>query len=99
MLKNGTFKKTITAAGTRERLTTSNLTVHQVVIQGIKGNTNDMYVGDSSVSATNPGITLDARDSTSFGGGGDTSIPLKEIWLDADTNGEGVNVFYLEKTY
>ena len=97
-LKPHTFTKTVSAAGTKERLTTQEINVPAVLIQGISTNTGDVYIGDNQVSSTN-GIEVDARDgiviSAKALGWADENISLKDIWIDVDTNGEGVNVLFL----
>ena len=93
------FRKTVTTGGTRERLTTSDIKVLSVTIQAIQDNTNDIYVGGGQVGSSR-GIELDALDSITFDakglGMGMEHISLKDIWIDADTNGEGVDVIILE---
>ena len=100
-LKVYTFTKTVTAAGTRERLTEQNMVVPAVLMQGISTNTNDVYIGDNRVANDN-GIEIDATDSIVINayqmGFANEEISLKEIWIDADTNGEGINVMYLGRT-
>jgi hypothetical protein len=94
------FRKTVAAAGTRERLTTSDLRVSAVVIQADPANTNNIYVGDNQVSSTN-GFELDALDNIVLSaetlGQAGAFIAMREIWIDADTTAEGVSVLYLER--
>lgn len=93
------FLKTVAVAGTQERLTTNNLKVSAVMIQAEPTNTNYVYVGDSTVSSTNYGIVLAAGDLITLNaqllGMGYALISLKDIWLDVDTNTEGVSCIYL----
>lgn len=100
-LKPHSFRKTVSSAGTRERLTTSDIRVISVTIQAIQANTNDVYAGDDQVSSSK-GIELDSTDSITLDaknyGMGQATISLKDIWLDVDTGGEGVNVLYLQAT-
>ena len=99
-LRTQTFTKTVTTAGTRERLTERDISVPAVLIQAISTNTNDVYVGNDTVS-NSQGIEIDARDAVYISakdlGWAEEKISLREMWIDADTNGEGVNVMYLER--
>lgn len=100
-LKPKAFRKTITTAGTRERLTTADRSIPAVVIQALTANTGIVYVGDSEVSATN-GLELSAGDSITLEnddlGNADAKISLKDIWLDVSISTDGVVAFYLERT-
>ena len=99
-LKPRTFAKTVTTAGTRERLTTSNKAVASVVLQAESSNTGVVYVGDSQVSASN-GIALNASNTIAFTnddlGSSDAKISMKDIWLDVSVSTDGVMAIYLER--
>ncbi len=99
-LKPRTFRKTVTTAGTRERLTSSGKAVPSVVLQAESSNTGVVYVGDNQVSSTN-GIELNANDSMTLTnddlGSSDAKISLKDIWLDVSVGTDGVNVMYEER--
>lgn len=88
--------KTVTTAGTAERISATSILVSTVTFRAIKGNTNDVYIGDSSVANTYP--DLDANQTITFEAptiaGNVEGIDLKNVWVDADTNGEGVDVWY-----
>ena len=92
------FVKNVTTAGTAERISSTDILVSSVTFRAKKGNSNDMYIGDSSVANTYP--DLDANQTVPFEApivnGNHTAINLKEIWVDADTNGEGVDVWYVK---
>ena len=107
-LKPGFFIKTVTTAGTAERLTDSKLRPVWVRIQPEDDNTVPMYIGDSQVSATNGlELNIDLNDTTDiqsakyieFGSTMPGAIPisLRDIWVDTGNAGEGVEVFYLER--
>ena len=70
----------------------------RVVLIFKKGNTNDIYLGDADVANTYP--DLDANQTITFEApmysGNHTGINLRDIWIDVDTSGEGVDVFYQE---
>ena len=84
--------KTVTSAGTAERLNGSDKLVTTAVVRAKSANTGSIYVGDSSVSSGDPGISpgdrLDLR--------GDPYLNLFDVWVDADTSGEGVDIWYAE---
>lgn len=85
----------VTTAGTAVPLASSETLVNKVIIEAKAANTNNIYLGGSSVSATN-GITLDAAQVRELEGGsidGNTDmIDLSTVYIDADTNGEGVKI-------
>lgn len=84
------IKKTISSAGTAERLTTANIFTPSVIIQAADDNTNGMFVGDNQVDKDLfNGIELNARESVTFSlinvGSGTELISLRDIWIDSDT--------------
>ena len=93
------FKKTVTTAGTAERLTDNDFKVDAVCIQALAANTNDAYIGDNQVDKDlKNGHCLDARESITFTakdlGMADAKISLRDIWVDVDTSSEGVVATY-----
>jgi len=106
------FRKAVTTAATRERLTIANLHVPWVRIQAEDDNTGVVFVGDSQVSSA-LGIELkvpaaDAAGSTIQSvpaielsaknyGMGNAFISLSDIWLDVATSADGVICMYLER--
>lgn len=90
-----TTTKTVTAAGTAERLSATSSRYHMIVLQAECDNTGNIHIGGSSVDSSN-GILLDACESFTFTGsnnkGSNIPFDLYEIWIDADTNGEGVKI-------
>ena len=99
-LKPKVFRKTVTTAGTRERLTQADIKTPVVTIQADPANSNNIYIGDDQVASTN-GLELDALDSITMSahemGFASAMISLKEIYIDSDTSTEGVSVLYLER--
>lgn len=88
----GNFKKTVAVAGTAEQLSTDHKLVQWVVIQGLKGNTGYTAIGDSSVDeSADVGVLLSATGSVPL-----ENVYLDEIYVDTDTNGDGVSVLYGE---
>jgi hypothetical protein len=101
-----TLKKTVTTAGTAEPLSATTLWARLVEIKGLIANTNNAYIGDSAVDSTT-GFELDAAEvlnlaeKVSVSGEGDlvSKLPvfdLSQIYVDVDTDGEGVSVVYFE---
>ena len=85
-------EKTVTAAGTAEAIAAANR-VKSIVIIAKAGNTGQVYLGGSDIaSTTNDG--LDAGETLSIEAVG--WMDLANIYLDVDSNGEGVD-FYAVK--
>lgn len=80
--------KNVTTAGTAEALATTT-TVSSCLLRARSTNTGNVYVGDSSVDSTWP--YLRARDTFTA----DIGDPA-EVFLDVDTNGEGVTYVCLK---
>jgi hypothetical protein len=80
-------QKTITAAGTAERLSTGQVVNCSVMVKALPANTGNIYVGNVSgdVASTN-GMILEPGDVVIFNHIGD----LREIWIDSAVNSEGV---------
>ena len=51
-----TLTKTISKAGTAERLSDSNIQVWAFSIRAKRANINDVYIGDNTVSNASPGM-------------------------------------------
>ena len=87
-------EKTITASGTAEALVAASTRVKSVLLIAKAGNTGQVYVGGSTVdTSTNDG--LDAGESITVQAL--EFFNLTELFLDVDTNGEGVD-FYAAKS-
>jgi len=84
----GNGQKTVTSAGTAEALGSSTA-IDSITIKALATNTGNIYVGSSSVDDTN-GFVLDAGDTVSL-----DIDNLADVYIDADTNGEGVSFIYL----
>ena len=86
-------EKTVAIAGTAEPLVATSQRVKSLVVIAKNGNTNQVYLGGADVaSTTNDG--LDAAESVTIEAVG--WLDLADIFLDVDTNGEGIN-FYAVK--
>ena len=87
-------QKTITAAGTAERLHDGLVVNGAVMVKALPANTGTAYIGNDGagdVSSAN-GLPLSAGDAAVFAFVGD----LREIWLDTTVNDEGVAWLILE---
>jgi len=84
----GNGNKVVTTGGTAEALGASTA-IESVTIKALVGNTNNVYVGDSGVDNTN-GFVLGAGDTISL-----DIDNLTDIYLDVDTDGEGVSFIYV----
>jgi len=94
------IKKTVTTAGTAERLTEANIMTPSVIIQAADDNTDGVFVGDNQVDKTLfNGIELNARESVTFSAvdpkSGKGLISLRDIWIDVDTSSDEVIACYL----
>lgn len=91
-----TGSKTVTAAGTAEPLTSDKTMCTWVVIQPMSDNTNNVYIGDSTVSSSD-GVWLDNDLGQSLTLP-EVSVPLyidlNLVYVDVDTSGEGVVFLY-----
>lgn len=97
----GTFTKTVTTAGTRVALSSTDLKVSAVLVQALSTNTGFIHVGDVTVLAsTLLGVRLGIPSSGStpasvtfssahFGG---NDVNLADFYIDSTVNGEGVSV-------
>lgn len=76
-------QKTVGTPAAAEALASSQA-VKSVTIKALAGNTNNVYVGDSSVDSSN-GFVLAAGEAISL-----DIANLATVYLDVDTGGEGV---------
>lgn len=86
-------RKTVTAAGTAEALSSTDLVVDFIIITAETNNTGVMAVGASTVVATvatRRGVPLNAGDTISLGG-----VNLKDVYLDCTVSGDGVTYLAL----
>tara|TARA_Y100000310_G_scaffold109975_1_gene108448 strand:+ start:5892 stop:6185 length:294 start_codon:yes stop_codon:yes gene_type:complete len=86
-------EKTVTSAGTAETLVASQTLVQSVTMRAKRSNTTNIFLGDSDVdSSQNDGFA--PGDLIAIPAGEDGAIDLVGIWIDAATNGEGVDFWY-----
>lgn len=88
--------KTVTSAGTAEALSATTLWVSDLLIQPISTNGGNIYIGDSTINNTGPYIAV--TDNWEYRGddvrGHAKEIDLADVYIDADSNGEGVIFSY-----
>lgn len=91
------MEKNVGTAGTAEPLSDEGFVVRSAVIQAKAGNSGKIYIGGSGVDNTDHYIEAGETFSLPFDavrsdeGGHD----LAKVYIDADTNGEGVNITYI----
>ena len=82
--------KTVTAAGTAEPLAATSTECISVVVQALVDNTGNVFIGASTIE-DGRGIELEPGDSLTFAGVNNRNLyDLVNIYVDAETNGEGV---------
>jgi hypothetical protein len=91
---------TLAAAGTEQALSPSRLTVTCFLVQASPDNVGTIYIGGSTVSATNgtrlpPGYSLEVDANTDQRIG--TDINLAEVYIDGSNTGDSVFVSYCRK--
>jgi hypothetical protein len=77
-------KTTVTSAGSRVTLASSQAILNSVAIRALSTNTGIIYVGNSTVASTN-GLQLQAGDAVTI-----AVANLNTVNLDCSVNGEGV---------
>ena len=83
-------EKTVTTAGTAEAIAAASQRVKSLTLIAKAGNTGQVYVGGSDVgSSTNDGLA--PGDSLVIPAVG--WLDLNEVYIDVDTNGEGVDYY------
>ena len=88
--------KDVTTAGTRERIKSSDSFCFFATIQAKQTNAGEVYVGGDTVSSSDGGQLL-AGDSITFPVVARWyKYNLKDVWVDAATDGDGV-VFVAEE--
>lgn len=95
------FRKTVTTAGTRERLTALSLRVPCIDFQAETDNGGRVFIGNNQVSSSNCMASLGPGDSLSLlaadYGLADAQWDLSEFWVDVGTSTDGVFVGYAER--
>lgn len=100
--KYKSIEKLVTTAGTRVPLSATDLYSSQVRIKARSNNSGIVYIGGSDVASTN-GYHLAANAEVLLGDlmreHGNEAINLKDVYVDAATNGDGVRVIYVYSRY
>ncbi len=92
----------VAAAGTRVQAnggTSRHATT--VIIQALTGNTGNVYIGDSTVASTlglmlAPGASITLNADTDLENEDKTYIDVADIWVDAATNANKVNILVVD---
>ena len=80
----------VASAGTRVQLSNTTNRVRWIQVKALAGNSGLVYVGESTVSASN-GYELSATNTVTYNfleAGG--SVPISTFYVDAATNGDDV---------
>ena len=85
--------KTVAVAGTAEALSSASQRVKSVTIVAMSGNTGQVYLGGTDVASTTNG-GLAPGDSMAIPAV--SWLDLKDIFVDVDTNGEGVDFYAIK---
>lgn len=91
---------TVAAAGTAQPLSATSLPVNSIIVQAATANTGNVFIGDSTVSATN-GITLIPGETYSItitAMGRTDEIDTATVYVDAATNGDKVRVSVIRRS-
>jgi len=91
-------QKTVTTAGTALALSATAMIVKKLKIKALGGNTGMVYIGKSTVSATN-GFELDAGqelDVSDLFESPESEVNLADIFVDSGVNSEGVCFAYID---
>lgn len=88
-------EKTVTTAGTRVALVSFSTLARGATIIAKAGNTGQVYVGDHAVDNTvNDGLDAGEVLNLSLANG---FVDLSLVYIDVDTNGEGVDFYYIAR--
>lgn len=98
MAQFGTINVTVTTAGTRVQVTTTDLPVARIFLRGHAANTGHIYFGDVTVSST-VGLQLKVGDmpfelSTPTIEGESDPVNLKNFYVDSSVNGDKLSILY-----
>lgn len=89
----------LTSAGTAQKIVDRDLQIVFIAIKAKPGNTNDLYFGRASVSATN-GWTLKPGDETSLDfdpSGKGTSVSFQDLHFNGATTNDDIEWMVLYK--
>lgn len=83
----GSGTRAVATAGTQVKLSNTSIACYQVMITAAPANSGDIFVGDKDVDNTY--VALAAGDSHTI-----DIDDVSKVWIDAATNGEGVDFTY-----
>lgn len=86
------MKKAVTTGGVAERLNSTDQLVRSAIVRSQASNTGSIYIGDATISSSGPGLV--PGDSISLRA--DPFLNLFDVFIDADQNGDGVDVWFIE---
>ena len=96
----GEINKTVTTAGTRVQVSTTDLFVKKIIVAGHAANTGHIYLGTVAVSSS-VGLQLKVGaapvplEAPLVNGHAD-SFNLKNMYVDSSVNGEKVSILYFQ---
>jgi hypothetical protein len=96
----GTLNVTVTTAGTRVQVSSTDLFVKKIVVAGHAANTGHIYLGTVTVSSS-VGLQLKLSAAPTVIGdmeiaGKDDSFNLKDMYVDSSVNGEKLSILYFQ---
>lgn len=94
------INKTVTTAGTRVQVSTTDLYVSKIIVAGHAANTGHIYLGTVAVSSA-VGLQLKVGAAPIAIGdieiaGKDDMFNLKNMYVDASVSGEKVSILYFQ---
>lgn len=88
--------KTVSATGTAVALVATSTPVYMLYVRAKTGNTQNIYLGDSAVDkTTSQQVILAAGDAITITPPHGNRIYMNDFYIDADVNGEGVDILYI----
>lgn len=92
----------IPSAGTRVRVSSTEVLTPSIIITAAHGNSGNIYVGDANVSSTQYAVVLAAKSSYVLEAPKTRNhvedLSLSDIYVDAATSGDDVRVAYLVRS-
>lgn len=100
MASFGEVNVTVTTAGTRVQVSSSDLWVKKIIVRGHAANTGHIYLGTVAVSSS-VGLQLKVGDPPIVIGdleieGKDDLFNLKNMYVDSSVNGEKLSILYFQ---
>jgi hypothetical protein len=93
-----TIVVTVTTAGTQVQVSATPIYVDQFIVEGKRGNTGFIFVGDADVSSADYAVSLASAVNHRFvAPHQDNKIDLSSVWIDSSVNGEIAMVTYYKK--